>query len=171
VSLFNQIEGLKYSLSQKSRVELREELFERFGDPELRNLKQYPRCCSPYISISHTRGLSGWVAHEDSPIGLDIESSQRNIDFKVISRVSNKCEILKAPSHLALWVAKEAAFKSLWRSNNMMVLSHIEVSGWHCLKENLYQYKFNNINDLGDFGEGWLETKDCFTLGIARSMT
>ena len=146
MSLFEQIPGLQYKLSNNSsREEVRRELYKLYGDKSLLNLNEFPKISDPYVSISHTQGCTGWVSC-DQPIGFDIERTDRNIKLETLLRISKESELNEAPNPLALWVAKEAAFKSLWRSNSPRLISEIEVQQWECLKSNLFRYKHCNIN-------------------------
>lgn len=168
MSLFEQLPDIQYDLSDKSRQEIRQDLFRIYKDESLLDLSQAPQTTDPYISISHTTGRSGWVSHPRA-IGFDIEKSDREIKKSVILRVSKAEELQSAPSPIALWVAKEAAFKSLWRSHQPQVISQIEVSGWSRINSNLFGFKYCNINDLAAASFGWVEIGDRFTLGIASA--
>ncbi len=95
------------------------------------------------ISISHCRILAGFI-FEYSPnifLGLDIEQKSR-ITKRVVNRVSNKEEIISAPSLALLWGAKEAAFKTIDEKNSKITLSNVRMTNWKVLDQRSHGFVF-----------------------------
>lgn len=99
-------------------------------EARLLDLKQVPELAHASISISHTASTACWVISPQTlKLGLDLENPER-VSIPILKRVCSQQEINKAPSHAALWCAKEAAFKALNRTEGTSVLSQIEASQW-----------------------------------------
>lgn len=101
-------------------------------NPQLSDLK---------ISISHSKGLGGWIQAETSSfVGFDIELSSR-LSLSPVKRVSTQQELASAPSPAHLWTAKEASFKSLCLTHNLQTLSQVETQTWIPLQNHWWMFK------------------------------
>lgn len=149
------------------RALIRKDLFNHYQIESLLDLSTFPKTVNPFISISHTVGLGGWVAGQ-TPVGLDIETSDRVISERALVRLSGPSERILSPSPLALWVAKEASFKALWQSNTVKTVSQIEVKGWHPIGAGVHSFLFNDINSLKIRGQGHIVPSGRFTMGITK---
>lgn len=95
------------------------------------NGKPFFAKCGKHISISHSRCFVA-VAVSESPIGIDIESSDRNALAVASSFLKpQELEILSVGSNAAneallMWSAKEAAFKLA--SDKVSVLKEIGIT-------------------------------------------
>jgi phosphopantetheinyl transferase (holo-ACP synthase) len=100
------------------------------------NLDQPPQVSGVHLSISHNNHLGGFVI-SDCAAGFDIEDRNR-INKNIIQRVSSEDEIKKAPFSLALWGAKEAAWKALQQTTRTtfkpQLISEIEITNWNVIK-------------------------------------
>ncbi len=78
-------------------------------------------------SVSYGEGVGGFAVAA-CEIGFDLEPLSRTVPIRTLKRVSTDAprELMGAPSHLALWCAKEAAFK-VPQNKNPGVLSDILV--------------------------------------------
>lgn len=83
------------------------------------------------VSISHTQTVGGFaLTRSQTPaVGFDIELSSR-IRPKAVERVSSPEELSSAPSASHLWVAKEAAFKSMRGAKQPAILSMLATNSW-----------------------------------------
>ncbi len=126
------------SLHADHRSDMRRFIAQKYGFSEtpetlekILDLKQVPQLKEGFVSISHSPRL-GVIGFSNSHIGVDLESLDR-IQERVVARVSHAREIEAAPSHASLWVAKEAAFKSLPRAFQPPLMSQIELGKWNSL--------------------------------------
>lgn len=79
------------------------------------------------VSISHTKGLGGYLYHPARLIGLDLEVESR-VNQEVVDRVRPEgegCFSVKNPS--LLWCARESLFKALQNSANPGPFSSIVI--------------------------------------------
>jgi hypothetical protein len=94
----------------------------------LLDLKTVPRIEPFQISISHCRGMGGYILSEaPGSIGFDIEETAR-ITVKVIDRVTTPEERTEAPEMTALWSAKEAVFKAM--QDDSAIMTDINIGEW-----------------------------------------
>lgn len=147
------------------RQSLRTNLFSKFKDPALLDLKQFPKMTKPYVSISHTAGMGGWVA-ANHPIGFDIEVSDRAISGAIFKRLGSPAETSECPSPIHLWVAKEAAFKACWELEITRTISQIVVQNWLKIDQTGHTFSFNIIDNLAISGWGQIDQVGRFTMGI-----
>ena len=91
-------------------------------------------------SISHSNYLGG-AAYAADQVGFDIEETARVLPA-VALRVSDEQQMRIAPSPAMLFVAKEAAFKSLRGPRQPRVLSEVEIISWqtHNFSQPLYYF-------------------------------
>lgn len=98
--------------SQKAnyRKALREELFKKYQEKELLDLRVRPRLAETYLSLSHCPSLGAYL-ESSQEVGLDIEDLSR-ISARLLRRISQAKEReLLGEDSCFLWTAKEAAFK------------------------------------------------------------
>ncbi|MBX3033806.1 MAG: 4'-phosphopantetheinyl transferase superfamily protein [Bdellovibrionaceae bacterium] len=99
------------------------------------------------ISISHTRGLGGFLSAPRA-CGFDVEMVSR-VNEKAVARVSKPAELRSAPSPAHLWTAKEAAYKAFGSFDDVSLLSRIETVNWSPLdkdsRSGIFQAK--NLSD------------------------
>lgn len=102
-----------------------------FEEESLLKVGKKPHCSFASISISHCDHLGAFlfVFDKNISIGLDIEEKKR-ITQKNVERISSKEEMNQAPHYSLLWVAKEASFKSLFKSKTLFLLSDCLISNW-----------------------------------------
>ena len=94
------------------------------------NLDERPGSLKKAISISHCPGLGGYASiAKPGCIGFDVEIEDR-VQSKIAARMATPKEMTDTPSPAHLWVAKEAAYKSLGESLQPVVLSAVEISEW-----------------------------------------
>lgn len=115
---------------------IRENIISKFGQdwsPSEKeiflNLDRLPKMLKNFVSISHTVDCGVWIVGPQE-VGIDLEQTSR-ISEKLVKRVCEESEILSAKkqvaSYQALWTAKESAFKALYQSDPVLVLSQIEI--------------------------------------------
>ncbi len=94
-------------------------------------LESVPQPHGASVSISHTLSLGGFaLARAQEPaLGFDIELASR-LRPTSVERVSDSGELEKAPGISHIWVAKEAAFKSMRGSKQPAVISMVKTSAW-----------------------------------------
>lgn len=94
-------------------------------------------------SVSHSNFLGGaaLIDSAEGQVGFDIEQTARVLPA-VALRVSDEEQMRLAPSPAALFVAKEAAFKSLRGSRQPKVLSEVEILEWSLQKYSFPLYIF-----------------------------
>lgn len=103
------------------------------------------------ISISHCPLAGGFaLCDSQNTIGFDLEEAIRLQD-SVVKRVSQVEEFAQAPSPAHLWVAKEAAFKSLAPHQQPSVLSKIAVRDWLSIDPNLGRKDGEKLEGLNSF--------------------
>lgn len=93
---------------------IREGLKSRYADvaaSDLLDLEIPPRLKKGFVSISHARGLGGYVYGSDW-LGFDLETDAR-VRPELAARISTMGEFAAAPDAASLWCAKEAAYKAL----------------------------------------------------------
>lgn len=94
-------------------------------------------------SISHSNNLGGaaFLDSAEGQIGFDVEVTSRVLS-EVALRVSSSEQLKNAPTPAALFVAKEAAFKSLRGPRQPKVLSEVEIIDWvpHSFSPLLYNF-------------------------------
>ena len=80
------------------------------------------------ISISHCPTVGGFALSEEInfTLGLDLEVPER-VRRETVARVSIDAELAAAPTPAHLWVAKEAAFKSLRGPHQPTTMSGLEI--------------------------------------------
>lgn len=111
------------------RREIRAALTGKLGE-DFSDLEKWPTSKKTAISISHCPGLGGFaLLTKPGAIGFDVEVEAR-VQSKVMARMSSPQEMSLIPSPAHLWVAKEAAYKSLGETVQPIVLSEIEVRDW-----------------------------------------
>lgn len=119
------------------------------------------------VSISHCPEIGGfaWSKNLQRQIGLDVEINQNVIDA-VVKRVSRPNEWRIAPSAPALWTAKEASFKALFKKAQPTVLSEINILDWRPIGPRTWEFKVQNpiLKDSPYLGA--IEIEDRLTLGI-----
>lgn len=123
---------LRSSLAQSLESAFAENTMELATHSLLLDLKQIPEYPFVNISISHSENLGGWIWVSRSHIvGIDIEDRAR-FHAQIIETAKkfvSQQEWEAAPSPLALWTAKEAAFKTLFQLNRQLQsqLSFVDV--------------------------------------------
>jgi hypothetical protein len=133
------------------------------------NLNALPKPESGFCSISHTHDLGGYIK-APYPIGLDIEASTRSLSAAVQRRLGGPKELKMCPKPLALWVAKEAAYKALMNAQLAEpVISSIQTQNWRESAANIYEFSFlsNNISSLYAVALGRVSVSERTTLGFA----
>lgn len=116
---------------------LRDEMWEAFITLEelhrVLDLEQVPCFHQLFVSISHTKGLGGFVISRQA-VGLDFENAAR-VREALARRISSEEELHTAPSPGFLWAAKEAAYKALLSFHQPKVISEIAVGEWSLEKD------------------------------------
>lgn len=115
------------SLETNSRVAIRSRLKTLTGI-DFSDLARLPRSERFSISISHCPSWGGFAMCEESGVvlGFDLEEPGR-VSESTVRRISNESELSLSPTPAYLWVAKEAAFKSLRGPQQPAVTSRIEI--------------------------------------------
>lgn len=129
------------------RVKIRQHLaevdstyFTRLQWAQLYDLNQRPTSDVGHISISHCLAIGGYT-FSSFVHGFDIEEISR-ISDPIIMRTSSKEERSKAAHIKMLWVAKEAAFKSLSNDNQPTVITQLHCLDWQETKDpNIWSYQ------------------------------
>jgi 4'-phosphopantetheinyl transferase EntD len=145
----------------------------------LDDLSQIPTLAG--ACISHCREMGGFIYRapfapsDDAYLGLDIEQVSR-FSAATLERVANTAECKAAPHPGALWVAKEALFKALWKRNRALnatiqrtptnerslaqnlraipeVISQIEVSNWRELGPSVWSFSCPTQEGRGFCGQ------------------
>lgn len=103
--------GKKEDSSYNHRLKIREHILNHYakGSDHILDLQLLPKTDQYYFSISHTKGLGGYVVSAE-PVGLDIENLSR-LNSKLIERISNASERNLLLDPRWLWCIKEASFK------------------------------------------------------------
>ena len=74
-------------------------------------------------------------------LGLDIEEVDR-VSLRSVKHVSSSEEIKKTPEASFLWVAKEAAFKSVFFKKEKTFLKDFFIFDWKQMKMDVYSFGF-----------------------------
>ena len=128
------------STNRDSRLLLRRAIVNELGKHEplseieseiLLRLEFVPQPPGASVSISHTQSFGGFAyTRAQAPaLGFDIELTSR-IRPKAVERVSEPGELQNAPGAPHVWVAKEAAFKSMRGAKQPAILSSLKTSAW-----------------------------------------
>jgi hypothetical protein len=136
---------------------LRQHLFDALSQAQLNpstdllDLKKRPEHPKLNISLSHgpEHSLLAW-APKTHHIGIDIEALDRLSD-KIIERVSTSKEVAESPQGAYLWSAKEAAFKALFPTFN--VVSSVEIIDWTELSPQRWTFGVDLKNNSLGYGE------------------
>ncbi|MTI88379.1 MAG: 4'-phosphopantetheinyl transferase superfamily protein [Balneolaceae bacterium] len=95
-----------------------------------------------YVSFSHSKELVMAAISEQKDIGLDIETTDRVIDHRIVERILNEdeWEVAGEEDPIKLWTIKEAAVKSLGTGlrTNLRDLTIKKI------KKNEYSIRFND---------------------------
>lgn len=102
-----------------------------------------PRIPGISISISHCPVFGGFVFSpgKDISLGLDIEKADR-VSFRSVKYVSGFREIEETPEPSFLWVAKEAAFKSVPLKWGIFFLKDFFIFNWKRVKTDAHSFTF-----------------------------
>ncbi len=124
------------STSTFHRERLRQELFDRYEAASmLLDLSGIPQLQDRSVSISHCKSTGGYcVTERDSAlsVGFDVELNER-VKPRHLRQVADASETIDAPSHPALWTAKEAAFKCFHGFQQPRGLKDIRIASWRRL--------------------------------------
>jgi len=73
------------------------------------------------FSLTHHNKIGACLMARGSntELGVDLEQASRNIDQKVIQRISNKNDQYAGLTPLQVWCAKEACFKAVYPNNGL----------------------------------------------------
>lgn len=157
------------SQAKDHRILIRQELLRRFRDQaatDLMNLEVIPRLRDGFISISHAKGLGGFV-HSPDPVGLDIETTAR-VRPELAARVGTIEEFAAAPGPAALWCAKEAVYKSLIYGSQPIVVMDLRIQ-WN-LGSPVHQFILANAAQFGvHLGAGRIWQQGDFTLAVFKT--
>ena len=138
---------------------------------QLLNVDKIPQTSFSNQSISHCSVCGGFIITPPFlDVGLDLENSKRDIHKKTVLKVADLSELQEAPCPEALWMAKEASFKSIFRTKNIKLLSQIFISKWAQEKNNncySFFFKIPTLKKINFSGKGLIWHFDCFKLGIA----
>lgn len=136
-----------------------------------------------HFSISHSEKAGGYAISAD-PIGLDIETADRELSEKAYHRISDEEERELGITPIELWVAKEAAFKALNSAFysesrptpdfSLKTISQIKIAKKTALKTGApyrFSFKLRKFEGLGSFGEGIIDSQNETCLGVAVIIT
>ncbi len=120
------------------------------------------------ISLSHSHNIGGFIISSDTGtvIGFDLEYSLR-VKKETVAYISQEQELQQAPSPCALWSAKEAAFKSLHKTQFHSYIKKIFISNWMYKAPDTYEYEFN-IKDQNLKGRGCIIFFKTLVVGLAQ---
>ena len=120
------------------------------------------------VSLSHSHNIGGFVISSNTnfSLGFDLEYSLR-VKKETVAYISKEQELQQAPSLCALWSAKEAAFKSLHKTQLHSYIKKIFISNWIHQAPDIYKYKFD-IKDQGLKGRGCIIFFKTLVAGIAQ---
>ena len=114
------------SETENYRLKIREHLatvdsslFTREQAIQLYDLNHRPQAKEGFVSISHCKSAGGF-SYSKLRHGFDVEEIRR-ISDPVILRTSSDAERAKTPHLKFLWVAKEAAYKALSQSQDLLI--------------------------------------------------
>ena len=127
-------------------------------------------------SIAHTQSLGGfsfiqYPQESVIQIGMDLEVIARTQEATV-QRVSSDNEYAAAPSPAALWVAKEASFKSLKGPQQPKTIGQLVIGDWKKHSSHIETYSLLNIKDFKfASNQGLVLSKEnhAFSLFVARA--
>jgi 4'-phosphopantetheinyl transferase EntD len=106
----------------------------------VRDLSQAPRLPAGAVSISHCRLMGGWAYSASAErLGFDLELVERARP-ELVLRAATQAELDEAPSAVALWTAKEAAFKFLIGDKQPLTPKEIQITGWNFEDEGFYRF-------------------------------
>lgn len=161
----------RWSAGRKmARATIRKALLRRTKDPMVLNFGNFHRSQKGYFSISHTRGLGGYIL-ANMPSGFDIESRSRPISKRAYKRITTPQERELGLTPIEAWVAKEAAFKALSTRSEIKTITAVNLIG--CRKKSRgpnieFSFKYSDSNKLHIYGQGVIRPHRRFLLGIAR---
>lgn len=129
------------------RQSVREALYDKLkklelaGDLEsILDLDKIPKLEVGAVSISHCRLMGGWAYSSGAErLGFDLELVERARPELVLA-ASSEGEMSEAPHPVALWTAKEAAFKYLRGENQPLTPKEIQITGWNPEPEGFYRF-------------------------------
>jgi hypothetical protein len=129
------------SSEEGSRARIRRHLFENFdADESVLDLNLTPRLPRHALSISHHRKVGGFaLAPAPARIGFDLELRARARGDLVRRVCVTDEEFRAAPDPCALWMAKEAAYKSLAGPSQPPGLSDLEIRAWEPLLPDVFR--------------------------------
>ena len=143
-------------------------LLEENASADILDLNKIPTLSHHSVSISHCASLGGFaVVNQPKQIGFDIEVFDRVSDA-VAQRISTPEECRAAPNSAALWVAKEATFKSLRSKHQPPVIADILIYDWAPLADGQsqsFRAKCRNSDPILD-GRGAVYNIDRHIFGI-----
>lgn len=125
-------------------------------------------CCS----VSHTRHLGGFALSSRS-VGFDLEPAGRSISQNAIARFATVEELLDFQNNaLAIWVAKEAAFKALRGAGQPKTVTAIRlklrsIRNLNGSKVFLFNFYINGYGGLSFAGFGRCEISNRTIMGFA----
>lgn len=148
-----------------SRIKIRKYIFEHFEPNEqLLDLNLTPNLLNFSLSISHNKLLGGFALTSRSiNLGFDVEVKDR-VRIDLVARVSKKQELETAPGAAALWVAKEAAFKSLRGEAQPKTLSEVEIGDWCAVAPNTYSCRILNKDSENFSGLVYMNSQQAYSL-------
>lgn len=103
-----------------------------------------------YIGVSHTVGYVAVIISEGKPCAVDIEKAERNVQRVKSRYISENEDFLRSGKSfdLALWCAKEVAFKYV-RAEGVDFLKDIVLVDYDNSKINMHSDNPENVNSLG----------------------
>lgn len=121
----------------------------------LGDLGHVPRLVNGAVSISHCRLLGGWAYSASARrLGFDLELAVRARPELVLRQATPE-EFAEAPNPVALWTAKEAAYKFLIGENQPLTAKEIQINNWRPCEEPA-GYRFSARHDGQVFiGVSW----------------
>ncbi len=157
---------VKYVVSPKWHAKRRLNLKQALNEFLTRHQRQF-------VSLSHTRHLGGFAC-STTPVGFDLEPAERTVSKHAAIRFATPQELKKFKgSALAVWVAKEAAFKSLRGLKQPQTVTAIGLERIRFFKKNngtqlfFFRFKLNNYDRLGGVGAGRCEISRRTIMGFA----
>lgn len=150
------------SMHEEYRKKIRTELYKKTKDSTFLNLEETPgidfKSEKFLISISHCKSLGGYALHLKDNIGFDIEEVGR-IKLEVVNRISTEEDrsFFTDENNKFLWVIKEAAFKLMSGSGDVM--SEVQIQSLDKVGERSYAGVLSVSRKPADFfcgevGEG-----------------
>ena len=126
-----------------------------------------------FVSVSHTHHLGGF-ALSTKPLGFDLEPAKRIVSTRATKRFATPQEIIGFHNNaLAVWVAKEAAFKALRGINQPRTITAVRIEQPRFIKKNngneifVFRFKLNNFSPLAGYGVGRCEISHRTIMGFA----